>query len=80
MAWQRRLWCDEEQSKVQRVPDIASSQIINATYLAICSGHDVERRLDVIEFIAKARAPGADPVTLFRDFVAGKTVKTPRQK
>jgi transcriptional regulator with XRE-family HTH domain len=29
-----------------------------------------ERRLDVIEFIA--RALGADPVKLFRDFVAGK--------
>lgn len=31
-----------------------------------------ERRLDLIEFIAVARALGADPVKLFRDFVAGK--------
>jgi transcriptional regulator with XRE-family HTH domain len=31
-----------------------------------------ERRLDVIEFIAIARALGADPVKLFRDFVAGR--------
>jgi transcriptional regulator with XRE-family HTH domain len=31
-----------------------------------------ERRLDVIEFIAIARALGADPVKLFRDFVTGK--------
>jgi transcriptional regulator with XRE-family HTH domain len=30
------------------------------------------RRLDVVEFIAIARALGADPVKLFRDFVAGK--------
>ena len=32
-----------------------------------------ERRIDMIEFIAIARALGADPVKLFRDFVAGKT-------
>jgi transcriptional regulator with XRE-family HTH domain len=32
-----------------------------------------ERRLDVIEFIAIARALGADPVKLFRDFVAEET-------
>src|SRR3954447_20311904 len=32
-----------------------------------------ERRLDVIEFIAIARALGADPVKLFRDFVAVET-------
>ena len=30
-----------------------------------------ERRLDLIEFIAIARALGTDPVKLFRDFVAG---------
>lgn len=29
-----------------------------------------ERRIDVIEFIAITRALGADPVKLFRDFVA----------
>lgn len=29
-----------------------------------------ERRIDVIEFISIARALGADPVKLFRDFVA----------
>ena len=32
-----------------------------------------ERRLDVVEFIAIALALGADPVKLFRDFVAAKT-------
>jgi transcriptional regulator with XRE-family HTH domain len=32
-----------------------------------------ERRIDIIEFIAIARALGADPVKLFRDFVAGET-------
>ena len=31
-----------------------------------------ERRIDMIEFITIARALGADPVKLFRDFVAGK--------
>ena len=31
-----------------------------------------ERRIDVIEFIAIARALGADPVRLFREFVAGE--------
>ena len=31
-----------------------------------------ERRIDVIEFIAIARALGADPVKLFRDFAAEK--------
>ncbi len=31
-----------------------------------------ERRLDIIEFTAIARALGADPVKLFKDYVAGK--------
>ena len=31
-----------------------------------------ERRIDVIEFITIARALGADPVKLFRNFVAGE--------
>jgi len=39
-----------------------------------------ERRLDVIEFIAIARALGADPVKLFKDFVAGKTAPKPKRK
>ena len=30
-----------------------------------------ERRIDVVEFVAIARALNADPVKLFRDFVAG---------
>ena len=30
-----------------------------------------ERRLDVVEFIGVARALGADPLKLFRDFVTG---------
>jgi transcriptional regulator with XRE-family HTH domain len=32
-----------------------------------------ERRLDVVEFITIAQALGADPIKLFRDFVAGQT-------
>jgi transcriptional regulator with XRE-family HTH domain len=35
-----------------------------------------ERRIDVVEFIAIARALEADPIKLFRDFVAGKTRKS----
>ncbi|MBR1267660.1 helix-turn-helix transcriptional regulator [Bradyrhizobium sp. AUGA SZCCT0222] len=38
-----------------------------------------ERRIDVVEFIAIARALGADPVRLFRDFAAGKPAKTGRK-
>jgi len=39
-----------------------------------------ERRLDVVEFIAIARALGADPVKLFRDFVAGTAAPKARRK
>lgn len=38
-----------------------------------------ERRIDIVEFIAIARALGADPVRLFRDFVAGKPAKARRK-
>src|SRR5256884_6450689 len=38
-----------------------------------------ERRLDVVEFIAIARALGANPVKLFRNYVAGKPVKAGRK-
>lgn len=31
-----------------------------------------ERRIDVVEFIAIAQALDADPIKLFRDFIAGK--------
>ncbi|MBR2118125.1 MAG: helix-turn-helix transcriptional regulator [Afipia sp.] len=31
-----------------------------------------ERRLDVVEFITIARALGADPTKLFKDYVGGK--------
>jgi len=39
-----------------------------------------ERRIDVVEFIAIARALDADPVKLFRDFVAGKPAKASRKR
>jgi len=39
-----------------------------------------ERRIDLIEFIAIARALGADPVRLFGDFVTGKTGPKSRRK
>ena len=32
-----------------------------------------ERRIDLVEFIAIARALDSDPVKLFREFVAGET-------
>jgi transcriptional regulator with XRE-family HTH domain len=38
-----------------------------------------ERRIDVVEFIAIARALGVDPVKLFRDFVEGKPPKVGRK-
>lgn len=38
-----------------------------------------ERRIDVVEFVAIARALGADPVKLFRDFVVGKAAKAARK-
>ena len=39
-----------------------------------------QRRLDVLEFIAIAKALGADPLKLIRDFVAGKSPPAPRQR
>jgi len=39
-----------------------------------------ERRLDVVEFVAIARALGADPLKLFRDFLANKPVKTGKKQ
>jgi transcriptional regulator with XRE-family HTH domain len=39
-----------------------------------------ERRIDVVEFVEIARALGADPVKLFRDFVAGKPAKAGRKR
>jgi transcriptional regulator with XRE-family HTH domain len=39
-----------------------------------------ERRIDVIEFIAIARALGADPVKLFSQFVAGERPAKSRRK
>jgi transcriptional regulator with XRE-family HTH domain len=39
-----------------------------------------ERRIDVVEFVEIAQALGADPVKLFRDFVAGKPAKAARKR
>src|ERR1017187_7398549 len=39
-----------------------------------------ERRVDVVEFIAIARALGADPLKLMGDFVAGGRNKSARPK
>jgi transcriptional regulator with XRE-family HTH domain len=39
-----------------------------------------ERRIDVIEFIAIAQAIGADPLKLFKEFLAEKPVKSLRKR
>lgn len=39
-----------------------------------------ERRIDLIEFVAIARALGADPLKLFREFLAGETIAKPGPK
>jgi transcriptional regulator with XRE-family HTH domain len=39
-----------------------------------------ERRIDVVEFITIARALGADPIKMIRNFVAGKPPKTARKR
>jgi transcriptional regulator with XRE-family HTH domain len=39
-----------------------------------------ERRIDVIEFVEIARALGANPIKLFREFVAGKPAKAGRKR
>jgi transcriptional regulator with XRE-family HTH domain len=39
-----------------------------------------ERRIDVIEFIAIARAIGADPLKLIKEFLAEKPIKSPRKR
>jgi transcriptional regulator with XRE-family HTH domain len=39
-----------------------------------------ERRIDVIEFIAIARALGTDPLKLFKEFLAEKPHKSARKR
>jgi transcriptional regulator with XRE-family HTH domain len=39
-----------------------------------------ERRIDLIEFIAIMRALNADPVALFREFVAGDSLAKSKRK
>jgi transcriptional regulator with XRE-family HTH domain len=39
-----------------------------------------ERRIDVVEFIAIARALNADPMRMFRDLLAGKPAKAGRKR
>ncbi|MFB9263801.1 helix-turn-helix domain-containing protein [Bradyrhizobium erythrophlei] len=38
-----------------------------------------ERRIDLVEFVAIARALGANPLKLFRDFLTERPVKAPRK-
>jgi transcriptional regulator with XRE-family HTH domain len=37
-----------------------------------------ERRIDLVEFVAIARALGADPLRLFKQFLADKAAKSAR--
>lgn len=39
-----------------------------------------ERRIDLIEFVAIARALDADPLKLFREFLAGESATKPAPK
>ncbi|MGH6713102.1 MAG: helix-turn-helix domain-containing protein [Bradyrhizobium sp.] len=39
-----------------------------------------ERRIDLVEFVEIARALGADPMKLFREFLAGTPAKTARKR
>lgn len=39
-----------------------------------------QRRLDVIEFVAIAKALGVDPLKLLRDFLAGKAPPATRKR
>jgi transcriptional regulator with XRE-family HTH domain len=39
-----------------------------------------ERRIDVVEFIAIARALGADPLKLFKEFLAERPAKSAHQR
>ncbi|MCR6733402.1 MAG: helix-turn-helix domain-containing protein [Afipia sp.] len=57
---------------------IAMSQQVLATKLDVPQSFVAkveagERRVDVVEFVAIARALGVDPLKLFRDFVSGKS-------
>ena len=60
---------------VRDIADITQQQLADLldehqSFIAKYEGG--ERRIDVVEFIAIARALNADPVKLFRDFAAGK--------
>ncbi|WP_040301671.1 helix-turn-helix domain-containing protein [Afipia clevelandensis] len=57
---------------------LAETLDVPQSFVAKYEGGD--RRLDVIEFIAIARALGADPIKLLRDFLAGKSPTPPRKR
>jgi transcriptional regulator with XRE-family HTH domain len=56
---------------------IATLVAVRKSFIAKYEGG--ERRIDVVEFIAIVRALGADPVKLFRDFVAEKAAPKARR-
>ena len=57
---------------------LAESLDVPQSFVAKYEGGD--RRLDVIEFLAIAKALGADPLKLLRDFLVGKTPLPARKR
>jgi transcriptional regulator with XRE-family HTH domain len=63
--------------KAAGIPQQALAKKLGRPQSFVAKYEGGERRIDVVEFVAIARALGADPVKLFRDFVAGKVPKAP---
>ena len=88
-SMQKSLGSDEHQRLIDLLVAVRHGAGISQQILArklgrpqsfIAKYEGGERRIDLIEFVAIARALGADPLKLFRDFLAGKPVKAPRKR
>jgi transcriptional regulator with XRE-family HTH domain len=86
---QKSLGSDEHQHLISLLVAVRHGAGINQQTLArklgrpqsfIAKYEGGERRIDLIEFVAIAKALGADPLKLFRDFLAGKPDKAPRKR
>ena len=62
------------------IPQQALAEKLGRPQSFIAKYEGGERRIDVVEFIAIARALGADPLRLFKEFLAEKPVKLPRKR
>ena len=58
----------------------ALAKILGRSQSFVAKYEGGERRIDVIEFVAIAEALGADPLKLFRDFLAGKPTSSSRKR